>query len=247
MNLLRADWGADTPALAGRVGTVSSTRAGGVSGGPYRSLNLGAHVGDDADSVAENRRRFADAAGLASAPRWLTQVHGAEVIDAAQWRPGIEADAIVARSPGAVCAVLTADCLPVLLVNRGATVVAAAHAGWRGLAAGVLGATVARMGGAPGELLAWLGPAIGQPAFEVGDEVRSAFVAAHPAHAASFERNPRGRWQADLSGIARRQLAALGVDRVTGGGWCTHDEAERFFSHRREAPCGRQATAIWLR
>jgi YfiH family protein len=247
MSLLRAQWGTAGDALSERVGTASSTRNGGVSGGLYRGLNLATHVGDDADSIAENRRRFASAARLPSAPLWLDQVHGSRVIDAAEWRPGIEADGIVARRPGIVCAVLTADCLPVLFANRNATVVAAAHAGWRGLAAGVLAATVARMGEAPGELLAWLGPAIGQPAFEVGDEVRAAFLAVDPAHAGSFERNKRGRWQADLYGLARRQLAALGLVCVTGGGWCTHGDAERFFSHRREAPCGRQASAIWLR
>lgn len=246
MTLLRADWGDAGEALSGRVATATSLRDGGVSEGAYASLNLGDHVGDDARRVAENRARFEREAGLPSAPRWLAQVHGTRVIDAAAWRHGSEADAIVSRSPGAVCVVLTADCLPVLLASRRADVVAAAHAGWRGLAAGVLSAAVGRMDSEPSDLCAWLGPAIGPAAFEVGDEVRDAFAARDAGHAGCFVRNARGRWQADLYALARRELASLGVGSVTGGGWCTHADAARFFSHRRDAPCGRHASAIWL-
>lgn len=245
MSALRADWGDAAATLDAGVATVSSLRTGGVSAGPYASLNLGEHVGDARACVAENRARFARLAGLPEAPRWLTQVHGARAIDAGDWMPGVEADAIVARRPGVVCAVLTADCLPVLLADRRARVVGAAHAGWRGLAAGVLEATVRRMGVDPAGVCAWLGPAIGQTAFEVGAEVREAFLV-DPAQASFFASNARGRWQADLYGLARRRLEACGVTAVTGGGWCTHADPARFFSHRRAAPCGRQATAIWL-
>ena len=221
-----------------------SERGGGVSRGAYAALNLGDHVGDDAAAVAENRRRLETLARLPSAPVWLEQVHGTRVLDldAEAVEP---ADGSVTARAGVVCAVLTADCLPVLLTDREGRHIGAAHAGWRGLLGGVLTAAVARMGAAPETLLAWLGPAISQDAFEVGAEVREAFLARDADAARHFAPNERGRWQADLYGLARASLAAAGVRSIHGGGFCTFTAAERFFSHRREAPCGRFATLIW--
>jgi len=241
MEILRPDW--EAPAA---VGAAATTRSGGVSEGSFASLNLGDHVGDDPAAVAENRRRLTEALDLPGEPAWLAQVHGTRVVAA---RPGgtpAEADAAVTREPGVVCAVLTADCLPVLLASRRGDEVAAVHAGWRGLANGVVAAALEAMETAPAELLAWLGPAIAQPAFEVGSEVRERFVERDVVNAAFFAPNDRGRWQADLAGLARRELEAAGVT-VSGGGFCTHDETERFFSYRRDGDCGRQATLVWIR
>jgi YfiH family protein len=236
----------DWPAPPG-VRAFVTERGGGVSTGAYASLNLGLHVGDDPDSVAENRRRLRRLAGLPAEPAWLAQVHGTRIVDldALEAAAPPEADGAVASRAGAVCAIMTADCLPVLLADRGGSRVGAAHAGWRGLAGGVLAAAVAAMRTPPERLVAWLGPAIGPAAYEVGDDVRSAFVRADPLAAACFAANPRGRWQADLYALARRSLAAAGVEAVYGGGFCTFAETDRFFSHRRQAPCGRLATLIW--
>ena len=214
------------------------------SAGRYGTLNLALHVGDDADAVAANRARLRAALDLRSEPRWLEQVHGTRVVDLDR-ESGVQADAAVTREPGVVCVVMTADCLPVLLCDREGNQVGVAHAGWRGLLSGVLPAAVAAFGSKPHDLLAWLGPAIGQAAYEVGAEVRDAFVARSPAADRRFLRNARGRWQADLYGLARDSLGAAGVESVHGGGFCTYTQAERFFSHRREAPCGRMATLIW--
>ncbi|MEJ2602333.1 MAG: peptidoglycan editing factor PgeF [Gammaproteobacteria bacterium] len=228
------------------VGAVSTTRAGGVSKGVHASLNLGSHVGDEPAAVEENRRRLRNAAALPGEPVWLAQVHGTEVVDAV---PGVappRADAAVSARPGVVCAVLSADCLPVLLASRQGDEVAAAHAGWRGLAAGILEATLAAMKTPPGELAAWLGPAISRAAFEVGDEVREAFRAGNPEDAAFFSANDRGRWQADLAGLARRRLESAGVT-VYGGGSCTFTDPARFFSYRRDGETGRMASLVWIR
>lgn len=235
---IRADWPAPPGIVAG-----TTTRRGGVSEGVYASLNLGAHVGDDAQRVARNRRRFLTACGLAAEPAWLAQVHGTTVQVAGDETPA-EADAAIARGPGAVVAVLTADCLPIVLCADDGIEVAAIHAGWRGLAAGIIAATLARMNTPPERLLAWLGPAISQSAFEVGDEVRAAFVSADAAAAACFEPNQRGRWQADLYALAGLQLDAAGVSAVHGGGLCTFSDSGRFFSYRRDGRCGRMATFI---
>lgn len=233
----------DWPAPA-RVAALSTSRGGGVSAAPYGSLNLGDHVGDDPVAVAENRRRLVTA--LPGAPCWLRQVHGTTVVDAAHAAVGSEADAAFTRTPAAVCLVMTADCLPVLFCDRAGTVVAAAHAGWRGLAAGVLEATLHSMAVAPGDVLAWLGPAIGPAAFEVGEEVRDTFVAGDPEAASAFIVHSAGKWWADLFLLARQRLLRAGVDAVYGGGVCTYSDPERFFSHRRDRQTGRMATAIWL-
>jgi YfiH family protein len=226
------------------VGARAPTRGGGVSSGPYSSLNLGEHVGDASAAVAENRARLTR--HLPSSPRWLTQVHGTTVVDAGSLSAPVEADASLTREAGVVCAVMTADCLPVLFCDRRGTVVAAAHAGWRGLAAGVLERTVVAMGAPPAEILAWLGPAIGPRAFEVGEEVREAFVADDAAAVSAFVANDRGRWQADLYALAHRRLAACGVSAVYGGGLCTFTDGARFFSFRRSPVTGRMATLVWL-
>jgi hypothetical protein len=236
----RADW----PAPPG-VHTWQTTRSGGHSVGSYASLNLGLHVDDVPEAVASNRARLRADAKLPSEPIWLEQVHGARIrhLDRGEGGP---ADGAVTSQPGLVLSVMTADCLPVLLADRRGRQIAVAHAGWRGLAAGVLPAAVAAFNSGPDELQAWLGPAITQPAFEVGAEVRAAFLAQDPAAAEAFVENSRGRWQADLYRLARRGLAQAGVDAVYGREDCTVAGADRFFSHRREAPCGRMATLIWL-
>ncbi len=239
--LIFPDW----PAPA-RVRAVSATRQGGVSSPPYDSLNLAGHVGDDPIHVAENRRRLAAAIGLSAEPAWLHQVHGSVVAAAETVDAPVAADAAWTRASGRVCVVMTADCLPVLLCDRAGAVVAAAHAGWRGLAGGVIAATVAAMQVPPAELLAWLGPAIGPEAFEVGDEVLAAFLALDVGNAACFRPSPAGRWLADIYELARRQLRGLGIAAVYGGGFCTFNEPARFFSYRREHRTGRMATLIGL-
>lgn len=241
---LWADW-----PLAGRVLAGVSTREGGVSGPPWGALNLGLHVGDRPAHVLENRRRLAATLALPADPVWLRQVHGVKVarLGPLEAQPEIEADAAVAFEPGVVCAVMTADCLSVVLADRAARCVGVAHAGWRGLAGGVLEATIAALGVPPGDLLAWLGPAISQRCYEVGDEVREAFVTADPGAAAAFVPNARDRWQADLALLAQRRLVAAGVSQVSGGGFCTFSDRARFHSHRRDgAASGRMATLAWL-
>lgn len=236
----------DWPAPA-TVRALSTTRLGGVSHGSYASLNLAQHCGDDAQAVAENRQRLQTLLNLAHPPLWLNQVHGTRVV-ALEQAQGLEsADAATSHSHGRACVVMTADCLPVLLCNRAGTLVAAAHAGWRGLVGGVLEATVAALPCAASELLVWLGPAIGPQAFEVGDEVRAAFIAHDAAASTCFQPSPTGRWLADLYHLARQRLAAVGVSAVYGGGRCTFSEAEYFHSYRRDgAHSGRMASLVWL-
>jgi polyphenol oxidase len=237
---------ADFGALAG-VCAGTTTRAGGMSRGSLASFNLAAHVADDPAAVAANRARLRADLDLPAEPLWLRQVHGAEVVvhDGTQRAP--EADAAVSFEPGRVLAVLTADCLPVALASRDGARLGLAHAGWRGLAAGVLERTVAALGVPGAELRAWLGPAIGAEAFEVGAEVREAFVAVERADAAAFTPNERGRWQADLYALARARLGRLGVTGIAGGEECTFRDAGRFYSHRRDPRGGRMATLLWRR
>jgi YfiH family protein len=230
------------------VHAAFSLRLGGVSEAPFDSLNVGAHVGDDLAHVSENRHRIEAALALPASPRWLTQVHGTNVLDV---DPDVEAapegaDAVVLRHPGAVAVIQVADCLPVLLAAADGRAVAAAHAGWRGLAAGILEATVERLAEPAGSLMAWLGPAIGPAHFEVGDDVRAAFTQQDPGAAEAFAPNARGRWQCDLVQLAHRRLRALGVRQVYGGRWCTFADPTRFFSYRREGRCGRMGAFVWL-
>jgi YfiH family protein len=235
-----------------RVRSVFTLRGGGVSVGPYASLNVGSHVEDAPEAVAENRRRIATTFDLPTQPAWLTQVHGAQVVRlGAQLPANLTADAAVTRDPGRVCVIQVADCLPVLFAARDGSVVGAAHAGWRGLAAGVLEATVAAMGVPPGQLRAWIGPGIGAANFEVGAEVRESFVGAAGATCAAeveaaFVPNARGRWQCDLVALTRQRLAACGLTAIHGGWWCTFSDAENFFSYRRDGRSGRMAALIWL-
>jgi len=245
-----------------RVGALCTTRTGGVSAPPFDSLNLGDHVGDDPAAVTANRQKLSEA--LAVRPVFLHQVHGWEVLalDAAT-ADGSVADGCLTRTPALACTVLVADCLPVLFCDRAGTTVAAAHAGWRGLAGsggrGVLEETVARFCAAadigPAEIgaqtLVWLGPCIGPQAFQVGPEVKAAFEAHHPQASRFFVPAGAGKWLADLPGMARQRLAALGVTAVYGndGGalWCTVGNLSRFFSHRRDGRSGRFAASVWLR
>jgi polyphenol oxidase len=229
------------------VRTAFTLRRGGVSQPPYDSLNLGMHVGDDPAAVAENRRRLAGQLGLPGAPCWLEQVHGTDVCDLDMTAAAVPApaDAAFTRRRGSVAVVQVADCLPVLLAASDGSAVAVAHAGWRGLAAGVVEAAIAKLGLDPGRLLAWLGPAIGPGHFEVGAEVRDAFLTHDAEASAAFQPNPRGRWQCDLAALARQRLADCGVRAVFGGRWCTYADAAGFFSYRRDRQCGRMAALIW--
>jgi len=235
---ISADWPAPDNIVAG-----TTTRVGGVSTDVFESLNLGAHVGDDPAAVAENRDRFVAMCDLPGEPGWLTQVHGTAVCIAGGTTAG-ETDAAIARDPETVVAVLTADCLPILLCGPNGSEVAAIHGGWRGLAAGVISETLSSMITAPDRLIAWLGPAISQPAFEVGEDVRQAFVGQETAAAECFEPNERARWQADLYALARLQLRTAGVGHVYGGEFCTFGDSHRFFSYRRDGQCGRMASFI---
>lgn len=228
------------------VAACSSTRIGGVSQPPYDSLNLGAHCGDDLDDVEENRRLFYAAAALPSKPVWLEQVHGKDVLKLTG-EPYLSkrADASYSSTPGTVCAVMTADCLPVLFCNKAGTEVAAAHAGWRGLCEGVLEETVACFKDVSENIIAWLGPAIGPEAFEVGPEVREAFMA-KDIQAESAFRSSGEKYIADIYTLARQRLSAVGINHIYGGDRCTYSEAGDFFSYRRDRTTGRMASFIWL-
>jgi YfiH family protein len=225
------------------VRALVTTRAGGVSTGPYASLNLGLRTDDDPAAVAENRARLQQL--LPQAPRWLAQVHGSTVVDADQLTDVPPADASVARLPGTVCAIMVADCLPILLTDTAGSCVGAAHAGWRGLAGGVITNTIARMPAAPADLMAWIGPGIGPTAFEVGDDVLEAFCAAVPERRSAFRPHKPGKWLCDLPALARDALRRAGVTRIYGGDLCTHTDAQRFYSYRRDGVTGRMTALIW--
>lgn len=240
---LPADWPAPAGIYAG-----TSRRCGGVSTGPYASLNLALHVGDRADAVLENRCRL----GLPAEPLWLNQIHGDTVVDAGQFsathnRAGkTEADAAYTTQAGVICAVLTADCLPILFCDQEGTRVAAAHAGWRGLAGGIIERTVDALKLPGEELLAWLGPAIGPRAYEVGREVRDAFVQHNDAAAGAFTSSRPGHWWMDMYRLARQRLQHCGVRTISGGDHCTWQEADNFYSYRRDGVTGRMASVIWM-
>ncbi len=245
-----ASWFVPDWALPAGVHALQTIRSGGASRGPWASFNLGDHVGDAAADVAANRARLSSR--LPASPVWLSQVHGVAVAcldelpaDMSPALPPQVADAAVASRPGGVCAVMTADCLPILLCDRRGQVVAAAHAGWRGLCAGVVEATVAAMAVPGREIMAWLGPAIGPAAFEVGSEVREAFVVHDAAAASCFVPGDGGRWLADLYGLARQRLQASGVVSIAGGTECTFSQPDRYFSYRRDGVTGRMASLIW--
>jgi YfiH family protein len=244
---MTSEWEVIQPEWAAppEVRCAFTLRTGGVSEAPYDSLNVGAHVGDVEAAVEENRRRVRERLGLPAEPVWLQQVHGVGVADLDDAGALTRADAVVTRVRGRVCVIQVADCMPVLFAARDGSAVGAAHSGWRGLAGGVLEETVRHLGVPAAQLVVWLGPTISQEHFEVGDEVRAAFVLHDPNAASAFEANARGRWQCDLYSLARRRLEALGVREVSGGGWCTYADAARFFSYRRDGQCGRMAALIW--
>jgi len=225
------------------VHALITTREGGVSSGKFASLNLSKRVGDDPRCVARNRAILR--ACLPHEPVWVKQVHGTAVIDATRATPDAEADGVVTQSPGPVCAVMTADCLPIFLSDRAGKSVGIAHAGWRGLAAGIVENVVQAMGVPSRDIIAYIGPGIGAHRYEVGEDVRKAFVDRDPAAARSFAPRQGGKYLVDLYGLARQRLAAAGVAGIHGGGFCTASE-ERFFSFRRDETTGRMASLIWL-
>ncbi|MFZ2163633.1 MAG: peptidoglycan editing factor PgeF [Sideroxyarcus sp.] len=239
-SLIYPDW----PAPA-NVKALQTTRHGGISTAPYDTLNLGLHVGDDPVRVNRNRQMLEPL--MPSEPVWLEQVHGTVVADADAAACRVQADACIARQRGSVCVIMTADCLPVLLCDEAGTVVGAAHAGWRGLCDGVIEATVKEMGVAPQQLMAWLGPTIGPHAFEVGEDVRAAFMAHDAQAAAAFiPLAAEGKYRADIVRLARQRLNALGITRISGGTFCTYHQKDKFFSYRRDGVTGRMGTFIWL-
>jgi YfiH family protein len=233
----------DWPAAA-RVRSLITTRNGGISTGAHATLNLGLRAGDDPAAVAANRATLR--AWLPREPAWLKQVHGNRVVRADEVTGGVEADGSCTQVAGTVCAVMVADCLPVLLCEESGTVVGVAHAGWRGLGAGVIEKTLSAMRVEASRALAFLGPAIGPAAFEVGADVRDVFVSADAAAKAAFMPYREGKWLADLFLLARQRLAACGVNRIYGGGLCTFADPARFYSYRRDKTTGRMAALIWL-
>jgi YfiH family protein len=241
---LHPDWIVPDWPAPPSVKAFITTRAGGISKGAFGSFNLGMRAGDDPQAVAANRDLLREM--LPAEPKWLRQVHGSRVVDADKITNVPEADAAVARKPGTVCAIMIADCIPVLLTDRAGTMVAAAHAGWRGLSSGVLEKTIARMKLPPEQLLAYLGPGIGPRAFEVGADVRDAFLAHDARSEWAFAPHSPGKWLADLFELARRRLMAAGLAGVHGGGLCTYTDARRFYSYRRDRVTGRMAALIWL-
>lgn len=239
--LLKPDW-----IIPGQVHACSTTRNGGVSQAPYDTLNLGDHVGDDAGLVLQNRQRLSRQLGFGNDVVWLEQVHGTDVLTLDKaWPNQYRADASYSRTPGQVCAIMTADCLPVLFCSVEGNEVAAAHAGWRGLQAGILEQTLAHFAAEPANIVAWLGPAIGPQQFEVGGEVREAFINVSPQAERAFI--ARGdKYLADIYMLARQRLNALGIKQVYGGDYCTVSQPELFFSYRREQTTGRMASMIWF-
>jgi YfiH family protein len=245
--LIRPEW-----AAPGTVAACSTTREGGVSHAPWNSLNLGDHVDDHQKHVNQNRALLAQKAGFQSENlAWLRQVHGTDVVEVTSQSVGEcpAADASFTREPGLVCAILTADCLPVVLCDRAGTVVGAAHAGWRSLCGGVLENLISGMNVPAHELIAWMGPAIGPEQFEVGPEVRDAFVAFSSSAKRAFTTNGArpGHYMADIFGLARQRLTTAGVPAVYGGGLCTFTDQRRFYSYRRDGQTGRMATLVWMR
>ncbi len=235
----------DWPAPA-NVRALVTTRRGGVSIGPYASFNLADHVEDVPQAVARNRKLLRQRVPeLPDDPLWLKQVHGVNCVAVETNVDGVEADASWTQAPGRVCAVLTADCLPLLLCDETGSVVSAVHAGWQGLAKGVIEASVNVLPVPPSSLLAWMGPAIGPNAFEVGADVRDQFFLHDPQASEAFTSIPSGKWLGDLYLLARQRLSALGVTRIYGGGECTVTDAKRFFSFRRDKATGRMASLIW--
>ena len=241
IDCIRPDW----PAPPG-VNALTTLRSGGYSLGAYAGFNLAMHTGDDADAVASNRRLLRDRLQLPCEPAWLSQVHGRSLLRADTARDNTEADGSWSDSAGTVCVVLTADCLPLLLCDRAGSRVAAIHAGWRGLHRGIISAAVEALAVPARDLLVWLGPAIGADAFEVGEDVYDSFVRKNTANSAAFRPRHESHWLCDIYTLAGIELAALGVESVYGGGFCTSSDTARFYSYRRDGVTGRMASLIWL-
>jgi len=239
-HLLVPDW----PAPA-NIRAVTTTRLGGASKPPYNTFNLATHVGDRPEHVAANRQRLALELGFRSEPCWLQQIHSSRVVEVPETRHIIAADASFSRRPQAVCVVMTADCLPVLFCDRQGSVVAAAHAGWRGLAEGILEATINAMQVDVAELMAWMGPAIGARVYEVGGEVWDAFVPQMPEAASAFVATGEAHWSMDIYQLARQRLQSSGLKHIYGGELCTFSDSKRFYSYRRDGVTGRMASLIW--
>lgn len=238
---IRPDWHAPD-----NVHALVTLRTGGYSSGPYASFNLAVHTNDAAEAVHKNRKLLREHFRLPAEPAWLQQVHGNRIIKTDQHTVGIEADGSWTDAAGQVCVVMTADCLPVLICDQNGSRVAAAHAGWRGLHAGVITNAVTALETDPAELMVWLGPAIGPRAFEVGAEVMRAFTASNSENATAFEQRDEQHWLCDIYRLARIELANLGVTSVSGGDDCTYTDAGRFYSYRRDGDTGRIASLIWL-
>jgi purine-nucleoside/S-methyl-5'-thioadenosine phosphorylase / adenosine deaminase len=228
------------------IKAISTTRHGGYSLAPYAQLNLGSHVGDDPHLVEQNHEYITQSANLPEEPRWLDQVHGTTVINSQHWHQDIKADAVFSQHTDHVCAVMTADCLPILLCNQQGNTVAAIHAGWRGLAAGIIEKTLQTFSCEPSEIMAWLGPSIGPSQFEVGLEVYELFVANDPIASEAFKIKDPQHYLADIYLLARQRLQENNVEKVFGGDFCTVSDEERFFSYRRDGITGRMASMIWI-
>jgi len=235
----------DWPAPA-QVRAVMSSRLGGVSRAPYDSMNLATHVGDDPADVQQNRQHLVEVLSLPAEPLWLNQVHGTRIVDVASDAEGTDADGSIARGPQRPCVVMTADCLPVLICDRKGTQVAAVHAGWRGLVNGAIEAAIEKFDAPADELLVWLGVAIGPQHFEVGNEVREAFMQYDAGASEAFVATTAGKWLADIYRLAHRRLAMLGISAVYGGGGCSYADETHYYSYRRDRDCGRMAALIWL-
>jgi YfiH family protein len=233
-----ATWNAPGNIIAG-----CTTRLGGISKSPYDSLNLGMHVGDNSENVQRNRDMLAGFLHLPATPQWLEQVHGCQV--STDERCLTQADASMTTHAGSVCVVMTADCLPLLVTDRQGTCIAAIHAGWRGLANGVISHTIQSLPALAGDLLVWMGPAIGPNAFEVGQDVYECFMQLDVQHATAF-RAHQDKWLLDIYAIARQQLRNLGVTQISGGEYCTYQDASLFYSYRRDKQTGRMASLIWM-
>jgi YfiH family protein len=241
-NWIKPDW-----PLSSKVGAISTTKVGGVSLGNYASLNLGLHVDDKSEYVLKNRETLKSMLALSAEPAWLNQVHSTVVLNTNDISShNNDADASVSFTKDEVCVVMTADCLPVLFANKQGTKVAAAHAGWRGLVDGILEKTVTKLDEKPENIIAWLGPAIGADSFEVGDEVRAAFVSKHQAASRAFKSQPKDKWLADIYELARIRLNSIGLENIYGGGFDTMTD-ERFFSYRANNTTGRMASLIWIK
>ncbi len=235
----------DWPAPS-NIRAITTTRNGGFSHRPYDSMNISSYVGDDPKAVQKNREYLQSTLNTPSQPQWLEQVHGTLAVNAAHITEPVKADACYSNEKNIVCTIQTADCLPVLLCNKTGTTVAAIHAGWRGLADGIIEETIKAMACRGNELIAWLGPAIGPKAFESGDDVRNAFIAHDEQAKTAFIRQANGLWLADIYKLAQQRLAGQGVTACYGGNFCTYHDKERFYSFRRDQTTGRMATLIWL-